>query len=76
VKHTFNPSAPEAEAELCEFEASLGYKFQDSQSYTEKPWLKKKDKNKKQYKQTNKNQKGRLFYTSLSLFFTSTCFFS
>ena len=39
-------------ADLCGFEASLVYKneFQDSQSYTEKPCLEKKKKEKKEKK--------------------------
>jgi hypothetical protein len=50
VVHAFNPSTQEAEADrFLEFEASLPglqSEFQDSQSYTEKPYL-KKSKNKK-----------------------------
>ena len=41
VAHAFNPSTPEAETGGClEFKVSLVYsKFQDIQSYVEKPYL-------------------------------------
>jgi hypothetical protein len=39
VKHTFDPSTREAEADKCELEAKIIYRqrFQESQDYTEKP---------------------------------------
>jgi len=45
VVHPFNPSTQEEVTgrQITEFEASLVYReFQDSQGYTEKPYLKKK----------------------------------
>ena len=48
VAHTFNPSTREAQADLCEFEANLVYRASSrtSSKTTEKPWLKKTNKQK------------------------------
>jgi hypothetical protein len=55
VAHAFNPSTQEAEAGGFLSQPGLQSEFQDSQGYTEKPCLKKTNKQKKQKKRKEKN---------------------
>jgi hypothetical protein len=59
VVHAFNPSTREAEAGgfLSSRPAGLQSEFQDSQGYTEKPCLKKKQKTKNKTKKKKKQEK-------------------
>jgi hypothetical protein len=50
--------------QISEFEASLVYEFQDSQSYTEKPCLEKTKKTKKN-KKTKPQKECTMCYTGL-----------
>ena len=58
VAHAFNPSTQEAEAgRFLSSRPAWSTEFQDSQSYTEKPCLKKKKKKKKKKNGKEKKKK-------------------
>jgi hypothetical protein len=57
VAHAFNPSTQEAEAgRFLSSRPAWSTEFQDSQSYTEKPCLKKKKKKKKKKRKRKKEK--------------------
>jgi hypothetical protein len=58
MKQAFNPSSPEVDRRIPEFEASWVYRaeFQDNQGYTEKPCLGKTKQAKQQQQKVTFNQ--------------------
>ena len=68
--HTFDPSAQEAEKRQADFwvwgQPGLQNEFQDSQGYTEKPWLKKPNQTKK----TQKKKDLKIFHLFFLLQYT------